>query len=105
MKKSDTTFLSDSSKKRPSVTNQKKDRGDNSKCTSKTPSTQFFKEDKIKQEYVRITRMEYLSESESISGSSDTFHCVHGPEGKIYTTDKAQLKRNFMKCLDPVPKG
>ncbi|XP_032526982.2 uncharacterized protein LOC116777504 isoform X1 [Danaus plexippus] len=72
---------------------------DDSKSSS---HTKYFQRLKYTTEYKRITRDEYLGFSESISGSSDSFGCLHGPEGKLYSTE-AKLKRNFLKELDPVP--
>lgn len=54
--------------------------------------------------FERIDSSQYVGLSESISGSSLTFNCVHGPEGKQYT-DKGLLKRNLLKELDPIPVG
>ncbi|KAM3968388.1 uncharacterized protein ACR2FA_004032 [Aphomia sociella] len=78
----------------------KKAKGDFNVCQS-TSHTIIFRKEKYKDEYERITEQEYLGYSESISGSSDTFRCVHGPLGKQYT-DKGKLKRNLVKQLDPV---
>ncbi|CAG9557986.1 unnamed protein product [Danaus chrysippus] len=79
----------------------KKAKGDceDSKSSS---HTKYFQRLKYTTDYKRITRDEYLGYSESISGSSDTFGCLHGPEGKQYSTE-AKLKRNLIKELDPVP--
>ncbi|XP_072930307.1 cilia- and flagella-associated protein 69-like isoform X2 [Epargyreus clarus] len=71
--------------------------------SSKSSShTQFFRKPKYEGGFERISKKEYFGASESISGSSDTFHCVHGPGGKIYS-EKGQLKRNLIKELDPIP--
>lgn len=81
----------------------KKAKGD---CeVSETSShTKFFKKDRYEDLYSRITRDQYLGKEESISGSSDSFHCVHGSEGKQYS-EKGKLKRNILKELDPRPVG
>ncbi|CAH2103080.1 unnamed protein product [Euphydryas editha] len=63
--------------------------------------THIFRREKYRKEYKRITSDEFVGISESISGSSDTFQCVHGPEGKLYTPE-GQLKRNLVKELDPI---
>ncbi|XP_047040831.1 uncharacterized protein LOC124645124 [Helicoverpa zea] len=63
--------------------------------------TKFYKKDRIDKEYKQVTRKQYLSISDSMSGSSDTFQCLHGPEGKEYT-EKGLLKRNIVKNLDPI---
>lgn len=68
---------------------------------SSSSHTQYFRKEQYKESYKRITTDEYCGISESVSGSSDTFHCLHGPDGKQYT-DKGKLKRNIMKELDPV---
>lgn len=69
-----------------------------------TSHTQFFKKPRHEELYARITTDEFFGISESISGSSDTFRCVHGSEGKVYSK-KSLLKRNFKKNLDPIPNG
>lgn len=72
-----------------------------------TPSsshTQYYRMPRYGDTFQRITTNEYLDISESISGSSDTFHCVHGSEGKQYT-EEGLLKRNILKVLDPIPMG
>ncbi|XP_026500645.2 uncharacterized protein LOC113404100 [Vanessa tameamea] len=61
----------------------------------------IFKRDKYKIGYKQITRDEYFGKSESVSGSSDTFHCFHGSQGKLYTKE-GRLKRNLIKELDPI---
>ncbi|RVE53104.1 hypothetical protein evm_002201 [Chilo suppressalis] len=72
-------------------------------CLSSSSSgTQYYKKERHKDTYVRITKDEYFGKSESISGSSSTLHCVHGPEGKLYS-EKGLLKRNLTKVLDPIP--
>ncbi|XP_045510297.1 uncharacterized protein LOC123705525 [Colias croceus] len=79
----------------------KKAKGDcfDSKSSS---HTQFFAKEEHGEKFNKITKDEYFHIPESISGSSDTFHCVHGPEGKLYTED-GLLKRNLLKELDPIP--
>lgn len=72
--------------------------------SEETSHTKFYKRNREKNEFEVTTREEYLSISESMSGSSDTFECIHGPHGKEYT-QKGLLKRNLMKNLDPIPKG
>nr|XP_034839516.1 uncharacterized protein LOC117995640 [Maniola hyperantus] len=64
--------------------------------------TQIFRRKLYDDKYTRITTDEYLGVSESSSGSSDTYQCVHGPGGKQYS-EKAKLKRNLIKELDPIP--
>lgn len=66
--------------------------------------TQFYRKVKPSEAFQRITKAEYHGESESITGTSDTFHCIHGPEGKQYT-EKELLKRNLLKELDPISTG
>ncbi|XP_046976695.1 uncharacterized protein LOC124542853 [Vanessa cardui] len=61
----------------------------------------IFKRDKYGIGYKQITHDEYFGKSESISGSSDTFHCFHGSQGKLYTKE-GRLKRNLIKELDPI---
>ncbi|CAH1647817.1 unnamed protein product [Spodoptera littoralis] len=65
--------------------------------------TKFYKRNREKKEFEQTTREEFYSISESMSGSSDTFECIHGPHGKEYTA-KGLLKRNILKNLDPIPK-
>lgn len=77
----------------------KKARGHCSTTISSSHS-KFFIRRKYGTDFKQITRDQYHNISESIS-SSDTYHCVHGPEGKIYTKE-GLLKRNFMKELDPL---
>lgn len=69
-----------------------------------TSHTQYFRIPRHETEHKKITRDEYLGVSETISGSSDTYHCVHGPKGKQYT-EKGLVERNFLKELDPIPRG
>ncbi|CAG9782043.1 unnamed protein product [Diatraea saccharalis] len=70
--------------------------------SSSTSGTQFFRKKRHNDTFEKITTDEYFGKSESISGSSLTFHCVHGPEGKLYT-EKGLLTRNLIKELDPIP--
>ncbi|XP_045784537.1 uncharacterized protein LOC123880455 [Maniola jurtina] len=79
----------------------KKAKGD---CADSASSshTQIFRRKMFEDTYTRITTDEYLGIPESISGSSDTYQCVHGPEGKQYT-EKTKLRRNLIKELDPIP--
>lgn len=69
-----------------------------------TSHTQFFKKARGKEVFERVTTDEFLSVSESMSGSADTFRCVNGPKGERYT-QKGLLKRNMVKELDPIPTG
>ncbi|XP_053624154.1 uncharacterized protein LOC128683024 [Plodia interpunctella] len=69
--------------------------------TPSTSHTQYFRKDRYVDEFNRITTEEYLGYTESVSGSSDTFQCVH-KQGKKYTA-KGQLRRNLQKELDPAP--
>ncbi|CAH0703764.1 unnamed protein product [Spodoptera exigua] len=64
--------------------------------------TKYYKKTREKKEFEQTTRQEFLSSSESLSGSSDTFGCIHGPQGKEYSA-KGLLKRNIVKNLDPIP--
>ncbi|KAJ8737618.1 hypothetical protein PYW08_000213 [Mythimna loreyi] len=64
--------------------------------------TKFMKKPRRLAEFESVTRDGYLSISESMSGSSDTFSCIHGSEGKQYSP-KGLLKRNIVKNLDPIP--
>lgn len=66
--------------------------------------TKFYKRPRRLEEFKHVTRDEYLSISESMSGSADTYSCIHGPEGKKYT-QKGLLKRNILKNLDPIRFG
>lgn len=66
--------------------------------------TQYFRQKKRSSEYDRITSDEFVGVIESISGSSDTYRCVHGPKGKQYTQE-GLLRRNLIKELDPAPLG
>ncbi|KAJ2954493.1 hypothetical protein O0L34_g2772 [Tuta absoluta] len=71
--------------------------------TASTSHTQYFRKDPSDEgKMKRITTDQYLGISESISGSSDSFQCVHKIESKKYTK-RGLLKRNFMKNLDPIP--
>ncbi|KAI8430649.1 hypothetical protein MSG28_000850 [Choristoneura fumiferana] len=79
----------------------KKAKGD-CEVSESTSHTKFFKKDRYEDLYSRITRDQYFGKEESITGSSDSFHCVHGPEGKQYS-EKGKLKRNILKELDPHP--
>lgn len=72
---------------------------DDSKSSS---HTQYYKQNRYLPEvYDRITSNQYLGISSSISGSSDTFHCVH-PDGKTFT-ERTLLRRNLEKEIDPIP--
>ncbi|KAJ8737357.1 hypothetical protein PYW07_000628 [Mythimna separata] len=64
--------------------------------------TKYYKRPTRLAEFQHVTRDEYLSISESISGSEDTFSCLYGSEGRQYSP-KALLKRNLVKNLDPIP--
>lgn len=66
--------------------------------------TQYFRRKKYKTHYERITSDEYLGKFETLSGSSDTHHCVYGPAVKPYT-EKGRLERSFRKILDPIVTG
>lgn len=79
-----------------------KESGDNNLSDSTSTSTHFFKEDKTKQ-FRRITGQEYLSISESISGT-ESYKCDHVLKEKKYT-EKGLLKRNLIKNLDTIPIG
>ncbi|CAK1554778.1 unnamed protein product [Leptosia nina] len=83
--------------------NQSKKARDGCFDTKSTSHTQFYAKQDHTELYQRVARDEYLGKFESISGSSDTFHCVHGTEGKQYTKE-GLLKRNLLKELDPFPK-
>ncbi|XP_050360674.1 uncharacterized protein LOC126780335 [Nymphalis io] len=61
----------------------------------------IFKREKYKIGYKQITSDQYFGKSESISESSDTFHCFHGSRGKLHTKEGI-LKRNLTKELDPI---
>lgn len=65
--------------------------------------TQIFRRN-IHKKYERITTDEYLGISKSVSGSSETSRCVHGPEVREHT-EKTKLNRFFVKKLDPIPTG
>ncbi|XP_049885473.1 uncharacterized protein LOC126380249 [Pectinophora gossypiella] len=62
--------------------------------------THFYKKPRPNEDFDRVTRDQFLSISESISGSSKSYKCVH-PEGRKYS-EKALLKRNIKKELDPI---
>lgn len=66
--------------------------------------TKFMKRPRRLDEFEHVTRDEYLSKSESMSGSTDTFGCIHKGEGKQYSP-QGLLKRNLVKNLDPIPFG
>ncbi|XP_047523680.1 uncharacterized protein LOC125062135 [Pieris napi] len=70
--------------------------------TKSSSHTQYYRKKNHAEAFERITIAEYCGKSESISGSSKSYHCVHGPEGKQYT-EKGLLKRNLLKQLDPIP--
>lgn len=78
-------------------------RGDCDESQS-TSHTQLFKIPRHEDQFKRVNTDEFLGISETMSGSSDTYRCVHGPVGKQYTK-KGLLKRNLMKELDPIPTG
>ncbi|KAL0902679.1 hypothetical protein ABMA27_000498 [Loxostege sticticalis] len=99
-----------SANKSPEPKPKKRAKGD---CltSSNTSGTQYFRREGHGDAFgkrghgdafQRIDSSQYVGLSESISGSSLTFNCVHGPEGKQYT-DKGLLKRNLLKELDPIP--
>lgn len=69
-----------------------------------TSHTQFFKKPRHEEKFKRVNTDEFLGVSESMSGSTDTYRCVHGPGGKQYT-EKGLLKRNLLRELDPIPTG
>lgn len=64
--------------------------------------TQYFRRESRGDAFERVNSDQYVGLSESMSGSSLTFNCIHGPEGKQYT-EKGLLKRNILKGLDPIP--
>lgn len=72
--------------------------------SAESSHTKFYKRPTLLPEFKHVTRNEYLSISDTMSGSADTFSCVHGPEGKQYT-QKGLLKSNLLKNLDPIPLG
>lgn len=59
--------------------------------------THIFRREKYQSEYRRITSDEFVGVSPSVSGSSDTFRCVHGPGGRPHSQERC-LRRN----LDPI---
>lgn len=71
-------------------------------CTSSKSSshTKFYRKPRHEEDFKEITRNEYHCISPTIS-SSDTFGCIHGPEGIQYDT-KTLLKRQFLKEVDPL---
>ncbi|XP_059059905.1 uncharacterized protein LOC131853107 [Achroia grisella] len=102
-------------KKRSTFTSSKSGRGKEKKtdvlinkgkgdcsASQSTSHTQFFRVEKYGKVPERITKEEYLGHLESISSSSDSFRCIHGPEGKQYTA-KGKMRRNLLKNLDPLP--
>lgn len=72
--------------------------------TSSTSNTHFYKKPRHKTSHHKITRDEYSGISEPISGSTASFGCVHGPEGKQYSK-KGRTQRFFLKELDPIRCG
>ncbi|KAG6454112.1 uncharacterized protein LOC115446035 [Manduca sexta] len=98
-KRSALNTFSSGSKKDNEVSRKAKGEGD---VSTKSSHTQFLRQPRHETKYERITRNQYFGESESISGSSNTFGCVHGAGGKKYS-EKGLLKRNIMKELDPIP--
>lgn len=101
--KSPDMMSSKSANKSPEPKPKKRAKGD---CltSSNSSGTQYFRREGHGDTFERIDSSQYVGLSESISGSSLTFNCVHGPEGKQYT-DKGLLKRNLLKELDPIPVG
>ncbi|CAB3259076.1 unnamed protein product [Arctia plantaginis] len=71
-------------------------------CTSSESSshTKFYRKPRHEEDFKEITRREYNCISPTIS-SSDTFGCIHGPEGIQYDTETL-LKRQFLKEVDPL---
>lgn len=59
--------------------------------------THIFRRDKYQSVYRRITSDEFVGVLPSVSGSSDTFQCVHGPGGRPYSQE-----RRLQKNLDPI---
>lgn len=59
--------------------------------------THIFRREKYQSEYRRITSDEFVGVLPSVSGSSETFRCVHGPGGRPYSQERC-LQRN----LDPI---
>ncbi|XP_063893252.1 uncharacterized protein LOC135117630 [Helicoverpa armigera] len=102
-KKSDSPDKSPPKSDKPSVFRSKKTWKElrQREPSMESSHTKFYKKDRIDKEYKQVTRKQYLSISDSLSGSSDTFQCLHGPEGKEYT-EKGLLKRNIVKNLDPI---
>ncbi|XP_026759124.2 uncharacterized protein LOC113518411 [Galleria mellonella] len=104
MEKKHSTFTSSKSRKKKGKKADmptKKAKG-NCNVSQSASHTKYYRIEKHRDAYEKITKEEYLGFSESISGSSETYHCVHGPEGKQYS-EKGKLKRNLLKELDPVP--
>ncbi|KAJ0183695.1 hypothetical protein K1T71_000118 [Dendrolimus kikuchii] len=96
-----TTLRSEQDKKVQNANETKRKAQGDCEPSESTSHTQLFRVPRHETKFKRITSDEYFNISESISGSSDTFHCVHGLEGKVYSA-KGHLKRNFLKVLDPI---
>lgn len=77
-----------------------REKGDCNESTSSS-HTQYFKQNRYAPEvYEKINPSQYLGMSPSISGTSNSFHCVHH-EGRVYD-EKTRLKRYQLKDLDPI---
>lgn len=100
------TFTLKSESKKESTKTKVSSRNARGDCdvSQSTSHTQFFKKPRHEEEFKRVNTDEFLGVSETLSGSSDTYRCVHGLEGKKYT-EKGLLKRNLLRELDPIPTG
>ncbi|XP_014366424.2 uncharacterized protein LOC106717203 [Papilio machaon] len=87
----------------PSNRNKTKDAKGDGDTSQSTSRTQYFKREFYTGEIKQLSEKEVkkLKEDLDSSGSSETFQCVHGPEGKQYTEEEI-LKRYLTKKIDPI---
>ncbi|XP_013145870.1 PREDICTED: uncharacterized protein LOC106109021 isoform X2 [Papilio polytes] len=83
--------------------NQNKDSKGDGNITQSSSRTQYFKREFYTGEIRKLNEKEVkkLREGLDSSGSSETFQCVHGPEGKQYTEEEI-LNKYLTKKIDPI---
>ncbi|KPJ08999.1 Uncharacterized protein C7orf63-like [Papilio machaon] len=93
----------DTGKLNPNNRNKTKDAKGDGDTSQSTSRTQYFKREFYTGEIKQLSEKEVkkLKEDLDSSGSSETFQCVHGPEGKQYTEEEI-LKRYLTKKIDPI---